>query len=188
MQKRLVIFDFDSTLGKLDIPWDEVKKEALALAEVYDIHIDKNLHMMDISNILSEYPDTRDAIHMMFIRYESRCVESKAFELYPEMLKLVKELKAKGYSLAIASANCTLTIKNALSDAATLFDVIYGRDSVEKNKPNPEQLLKILTQLNISKEEAIFIGDSVYDESAALAAGVDFFNVKEIQKLREMFL
>lgn len=191
---KLVIFDFDGTIVKLDIPWEQLKAESLELGKSYDIEIDRNLHMMDVSNILSRHPDTKDAIHLAFRRYESRCLESKSYDVLPGMPDLIKELKAKGYSLAVASANCVPTIEAVLSrlDLRDVFELVYGRESVENNKPAPDQLLQIMEKLGVDKEDVLFVGDLKYDELAADSAGVAFFNISghgpKVEELRKMLL
>jgi phosphoglycolate phosphatase-like HAD superfamily hydrolase len=45
---------------------------------------------------------------------------------------------------------------------------------VEKNKPDPEGLLKALHLLEVEKAEAIFAGDSLIDQDTAHNAGVRF--------------
>ena len=191
---KLVIFDFDGTLVSLDIPWQQVKEEALQLAKSHDIPIDPGLPMMEVSNILSDYPDTKDPLHMAFVRYESRCVESKAYTGFPGMVKLIRDLDEKGCQLGVASANCVPTIERVLSDLGVreMFDVILGRESVKKNKPSPDQILAIMDKFKAPKEETIMIGDSIYDRLAAKAASVHFFDIKghgeKIWRLRKILL
>jgi phosphoglycolate phosphatase-like HAD superfamily hydrolase len=43
---------------------------------------------------------------------------------------------------------------------------------VKHPKPHPESLIKILDHFELSPQEAIYIGDSQIDESAAKAAGI----------------
>jgi len=191
---KLVIFDFDSTIVKLDVPWERLRGESLELGKSYDIEIDSSLHMMDVANILSKHPDTREAVQMAFRRYESRCIEGKSYDVLPGMPDLIKELKAAGYSLAVASGNCVPTIETILSrlDLIDAFELIYGRESVENNKPAPDQLLRIMEKLGAEKKDAIFVGDSIYDELAAKSAGIAFFNIsghgQKIEQLRKMLL
>lgn len=51
---------------------------------------------------------------------------------------------------------------------------MLGGDDVEKPKPDPEGLLKLLELFGVRKNELLYIGDSHVDEKAAAAAGVDF--------------
>ncbi|WP_459503320.1 HAD family hydrolase [Bacillus sp. C1] len=47
-------------------------------------------------------------------------------------------------------------------------------EDTSKHKPHPEPLLECLKRLNIHAEEAIYIGDSVYDLQCAKQAGTKF--------------
>ncbi|MDY6952538.1 MAG: HAD-IA family hydrolase [Thermodesulfobacteriota bacterium] len=52
------------------------------------------------------------------------------------------------------------------------FDMVVSSLDVERPKPDPESLLKILDHFGLSPHEAIYIGDSQIDELAAKAAGI----------------
>lgn len=45
----------------------------------------------------------------------------------------------------------------------TYFDYVLGGDRVNKHKPDPMGILKILDELNISPEKTVFFGDSALD-------------------------
>ncbi|WP_207667457.1 HAD family hydrolase [Clostridium sp. 1xD42-85] len=59
-------------------------------------------------------------------------------------------------------------------DIAHHFQAIVCADDTEKHKPNPDPLNLALQLLACEKENAIYIGDSIYDMHCATAAGVDF--------------
>jgi HAD superfamily hydrolase (TIGR01509 family) len=52
------------------------------------------------------------------------------------------------------------------------FDIVVSSLDVERPKPDPEPLMKILNHFGFSPEEAIYIGDSEIDELAAKAASI----------------
>jgi len=54
------------------------------------------------------------------------------------------------------------------------FQHIVSASDTEKHKPNPEPLLKCLDALQVAPEEAIYIGDSIYDFQCAKQAGAKF--------------
>lgn len=54
------------------------------------------------------------------------------------------------------------------------FHTIVCADDTEKHKPNAEPLILALQLLDCNKEDAIYIGDSIYDMKCSIAAGVDF--------------
>lgn len=52
------------------------------------------------------------------------------------------------------------------------FKAVLGGDSLEKKKPSPEPVLKVLNDLNIQKEAAIIVGDGLQDIAAGKGAGI----------------
>jgi phosphoglycolate phosphatase-like HAD superfamily hydrolase len=52
------------------------------------------------------------------------------------------------------------------------FDIVVSSLDVERPKPDPESLMKILDYFDFSPREAIYIGDSEIDELAANAAAI----------------
>jgi len=54
------------------------------------------------------------------------------------------------------------------------FDVIIARDDVENPKPDPSHAIKLLKLLNVSADEALFIGDHWSDAECAKRSGLRF--------------
>jgi len=52
------------------------------------------------------------------------------------------------------------------------FDYVAGADTASAKKPSPIPVLHVLSRFDTLPEEALFIGDSIYDMEAAQAAGV----------------
>ena len=52
------------------------------------------------------------------------------------------------------------------------FDLIYTGNDVKRSKPDPEALIRIIDDLNLEKNEIIFIGDSHLDIQAGKSAGI----------------
>ncbi|MDD5171616.1 MAG: HAD-IA family hydrolase [Candidatus ainarchaeum sp.] len=189
---RLVIFDFDDTLLTLGVSWTAVKKDVLTLAKQEGIAV-SDQHLVSLGNSLSNTPERKKAIDEIYLRHEMGCVQKKAYTVFPDMFDLAKEIKASGRMTAIASGNHSSTIKRILSDLDALdsFDYICGRESVENNKPAPDQLNMIMERLGIDKQEAFFVGDSMNDEAAAKSANISYFKIRpgnksDIIRLRKL--
>ena len=52
------------------------------------------------------------------------------------------------------------------------MDVIVGADDVLNPKPHPEPVEKALELMGASREDAVYVGDSVHDMESGRAAGV----------------
>ena len=55
---------------------------------------------------------------------------------------------------------------------SNFFKAVVGGDTLEKKKPAPEPVLKVLEDLNVGREKAIIVGDSYVDIEAGKAAGI----------------
>jgi pyrophosphatase PpaX len=94
--------------------------------------------------------------------------------LFPGIEDVLKRLRADGARLGIVSAKRRSTVELAFAATATgdLFDVVVGGDEAPRQKPAPDPLLLALERLSASPAEAVYVGDSPFDMSAAKAAGM----------------
>ena len=91
--------------------------------------------------------------------------------VFPHIKRLLTMLKDNHYSLVILSNKIRQAVVEQLSytDLLDFFDMIIGGDDVDKAKPDPEGIMRIKEQF---KDDAIMIGDSIYDIQAAKNAQV----------------
>ncbi len=94
---------------------------------------------------------------------------------YDGMTEVLKQLKAQGHQLAVASNKYQAATEKIVNHFfPDLFDVILGeREGVER-KPNPQIVLDILSTLNIKHSTLLYLGDSLVDFETAKNAGVPF--------------
>lgn len=95
-------------------------------------------------------------------------------KIEPGLIPLLQKLKP-GYHTAIAT-NRSDTMDRVIQEhgLAGYFDLVISARDVERPKPFPDPLIKILTHFHITSEEIIYIGDSELDEQAATAAKIPF--------------
>ena len=97
--------------------------------------------------------------------------------LYPDVEEVVTRL-AETYPLGVISNTTREYFERSFPKAlAELFRETLFADEVEKPKPSPEPLLRILQALGIAPEEGCYVGDSLLDVKMAKAAGVKMFSV-----------
>jgi HAD superfamily hydrolase (TIGR01509 family) len=97
----------------------------------------------------------------------------KQVKPFPGAQKLLDSLKGK-VKLAIAtsaSIDNVIPILNRLKWQG-YFKVIVAREDVKYGKPDPEMLVKVCDRLKLKPSEAVYLGDAVYDMTAAKAAGM----------------
>jgi HAD superfamily hydrolase (TIGR01509 family) len=90
-------------------------------------------------------------------------------------LKALLDWMRNRYQTAIAT-NRTDTMDRLLREfgLADRFDLVVTSLDVERPKPFPDPLFKILSRFRVEPRQAVFVGDSEVDEATARAAGVPF--------------
>lgn len=105
------------------------------------------------------------------LKYKSRI---RLFDGIPELLD---SLKMNGYKLGIVTSKtrneytADFAVPFALSD---YFSTVICVEDASRSKPFPEPLLTYLNTAHINAEDALYIGDTLYDCWCAQNAGVDF--------------
>ncbi len=95
-------------------------------------------------------------------------------DVFPGILELLKELKNQGYKTGIVTSRLWYSTEIGLNkyDMQQYFDAIVTCDDTDKHKPDPEPVNIALGRLGSKPEEAIMIGDSMFDIICAKNAGV----------------
>lgn len=89
---------------------------------------------------------------------------------------ILSSLKEKGYLLGLVTSGFKKDVENHLVRLGldVYFDSIVTAQDTIKHKPEAEPLLKLLENLNLEKEEVLYVGDSKYDAKCAQNARIDF--------------
>ena len=104
-------------------------------------------------------------------------------KLFPKVKETLPVLKEQGYVLTIASSRSSRSLKGFLCDMEIdgYITYILGADNVRLAKPDPEPVLKTLSDLGFTAEEALVVGDMPVDilmgkRAGALTCGVTYGN------------
>jgi HAD superfamily hydrolase (TIGR01509 family) len=135
-----------------------------------------------------------EALHFIFGQKDE--MEKKALELLrlkqidlkeyvvylkmePHLLQTLEKLKEKGI-LRVINTNRTTSMKYIMEkyDLWQYFEMVVTALDVKNPKPNPESIEKIIQELNLNKEEAVFVGDSDVDQQTARSSGIKFIAYK----------
>lgn len=119
-----------------------------------------------------------NAIELYYQKYSEK--HRELVQDNEEINELLYHLKRSGYKLGIVrgKARRSLDISLKYLNMNNLFDVIITGDDVNTPKPHPEGINKALAQLNINKNEAVFLGDSDADILAGIQANVHTIGVQ----------
>ena len=99
--------------------------------------------------------------------------------LYEGIPELLEALRDKGHLLAVATnayRGSTLESLQYLK-VYEYFDAIACYDDVEKGKPYPDMLYKLLSELEQSNKRSVFVGDGPRDEMASKNADIPYVMV-----------
>ncbi len=134
-----------------------------------------------------------EAIHYLFpgdetgektaLEFLKNRVDLKAFVEYlvmePHLLQALDALRQKKIITAI-STNRTTSMKHVMErfNLWPYFDMVVTALDVKRPKPDRESVEKILAAFNVSREEALFVGDSEIDRKTAEISGVTFVAYK----------
>ncbi|HJQ21941.1 MAG TPA: HAD-IA family hydrolase [Gemmatimonadaceae bacterium] len=116
----------------------------------------------DVDALIAKYREYQLANHDRLVR------------CYDEVVDTVDKLRASAHPLAIVTSKTGWLAQRGLDTVGlgSHFDVIIGCDSCDRHKPDPAPVLLALERLGYAPDEAVFVGDSVYDMQAGNAAGV----------------
>jgi len=95
-------------------------------------------------------------------------------------IELFKNLRNKGYKLAIGSNSVRNTIYAVLVKMGILnyFNLIISNQDVNYSKPNPEMYLTCISKLGLKPEECIILEDSPFGIEAAKNSGGHVMKIK----------
>jgi HAD superfamily hydrolase (TIGR01509 family) len=88
---------------------------------------------------------------------------------------LLRATKKAGLAVVLAtsaSAKEAQHLRDALG-ADDAIDEVTSKDDVEESKPDPDIIQTALDKAGLSAEQALFVGDTVWDVEAAKRAGLD---------------
>ena len=177
------IFDFDYTLADATNPIVEsfnyaFDKLNLKRASYKDIVNTIGIPLGEAYTLLTG--DKSEESVNLFKKYQkekSDQITVKQTVFIGEAKKVLETLKSNDKKIGIVSSRWGQRINDILVnlDARDLVDIIIGTEHVEKYKPNPEGLFKIIDMMEA--KNVLYIGDSYIDAETAQNAKVDFVGV-----------
>ncbi len=181
--KKLIIFDMDGTLVDSSITLVNAinhVRDKLFLKPMSEDDILSKLNDHTINSAQYFYEtDSFKADHEIWFSEYYRDNHKRELRLYNGIKELLDELKNMGYKLAIATNAYKISTRQSLIylDIVDYFDAVVCSDEVARGKPYPDMLYKILDELDLKSEDAIFVGDGERDEEASKNAGIDYIMV-----------
>ena len=107
--------------------------------------------------------------------------------LYPGVINLLKELKANGWLVGIATNKSRIGLTNGLAKhhLSHFFDITLSTDE-NIPKPNPAMAIKAMKDLGVQDKFCVMIGDTVNDIGLGVNAGITSIGVTWGHNSREL--
>ncbi len=178
---KLVIFDLDGTILNLPINYDKVRNELKTVFKSFGIEMEFRPILPSIDTALStlkndygiqKFGEISTIVYRVMEKYEMEAAkEAKPIAGAEETLNKLKQL---GIKMAIFSRNGRSGVVVSLKKTKLeeYFDVIVAREDVGQQKPDAAGIENILKMIDMKSEEAIMVGDHIFDIMAARNAGL----------------
>jgi len=197
MELKALIFDVDGTLADNERDGHRVAFNKAFAARGLDWHWDvatygrllevfggkeRLKHYIENTLPADQRPDDVDAfvraVHRDKTRHYTELLEAGTIPLRPGVERLLREARAAGLALAVASTTtpqnvATLMRANLGAAGEDFFDVVSAGDMVDHKKPAPDVYQRALAELGLSPGECLVFEDTQLGLASARNAGLD---------------
>ena len=127
-------------------------------------------------------------IHGDFMKhYEIHCADCT--KPYDGVIDLIKELRNRGYKTAVVSNKAHGAVQDlCVQYFPGLFNLAIGERPEIAKKPAPDMVNMALEQLQVTREKAVYIGDSDVDVATARNSELDMIAVDWGFRTREFLV
>lgn len=182
MTARLAIFDCDGTLS------DGQAAVCNAMALTFEAcgleppgnHAVRRIVGLSLPQAIMQLaPDEEPELHMFAVSqykhffFEARKAGQVQEPLFPGIADLVTRLHGNGWTLGVATGKSDrgLGVTLAIHGLTPYFTTLQTADR-HPSKPHPSMIEAALSEALVPAEQAVMIGDTVFDVEMARAAGV----------------
>jgi len=176
---RLVIFDLDGTLIDSSKDIASALNHAVKPHGLGEVTVEETISLVGegVARLIEKLVERRSPgldlpslIESFTDYYSAHLVDhTTAYEGTEKVLRALDGRKKAVITNKLESLS--LKILEAL-DLLKYFDYVAGGDTGPEKKPSPVPILKVLSRFEILPEEALLVGDSIYDIEAGKSAGV----------------
>lgn len=187
---KLIIFDFDGTLGDTrgnivttmrqtlkQLGYPEASEDAIAAT--IGVPLEAGFDQL-LPGLTPEAAATCAATYRAIFEKNRKIMIP---QLFPHVKETLVTLHQRGYVLTVASSRLSASLKGFLQDMgiAPLISYVLGADNVDKAKPDPEPVLKTLREMGYSAQDTLVVGDMPVDilmgsRAGALTCAVTYGN------------
>ena len=178
-ETKIIILDFDGTLGDtasviIKTMHETIREMGLPTRTDEQCAAMIGLRLVEIPPVL--FPECNIDVDLYADTYRRLFdVHNKdgAVKLYPHVIETLKALKARGLTLTIASSRGQTSLSQFVKNLGLteIITYILGAGDVENGKPHPEAIFKTLDKYGFTPDQAIMVGDTIFDIQMGINAG-----------------
>ncbi len=198
MKRKLIIFDFDGTLGDTRrniVTTMQMTIKALQLPGRSEDECASTIGLPLAGCFKAMYSELDEERLQLcadtYRRIFSENLLTMKPQPFPHVVETLRVLKEQGYVLSIASSRSHASLSELTHDMgiSEIISNLIGADDVEHAKPEPEPVLNTLEALHFNAADTFVVGDMAVDilmgaRAGAKTCGVTWGNGtrKELQK------
>ncbi|MBQ7346573.1 MAG: beta-phosphoglucomutase [Clostridia bacterium] len=179
-----IIFDLDGVLLSTDhyhfMAWKELANELEIAFDEKDNEAFRGVSRMDcLELLLRKRPDLKltDAEKEAYAnskndRYRTSLGKLTADFVADEVRSTLKELRARGYRLAVGSSSKNTRYILERTELTGFFDDVVDGNDITRSKPDPEVFVKAAKAIGITAEDCAVIEDAEAGLEAAVGGGM----------------
>lgn len=196
MKYELIIFDMDGTILDTLEDLKNSMNHALRLHHMPERTLEEIRSfvgngirtLIERAALAGITDDKITAIHKDFMKdYEVHCADFT--KPYDGVIDLIKELRNRGYKTAVVSNKADAAVQDlCIQYFPNLFDLAIGERPEMARKPAPDMVNLVLNHFEVSKENAVYIGDSDVDVATARNSKLDMIAVDWGFRTREFLI
>lgn len=177
--KSTILFDVDGTL--IDTEKTIIKSFQKTLSDTYGI-TPKAEELFYVLGI----PGTKAVERYVHSEAESQKLLADWTEndhamfhyskVFNDIEQALEQLQKQNIRLGIVTSrtDAEMQVVTDNFDIGKYFDIFITASKTKLHKPNPDPILKAMEILNLSPQETMYVGDSIYDFQCAKNAGIEF--------------
>lgn len=189
-QFKLIIFDFDGTLGDtrgIVVTTMQQTLQEFLLRQAAEAERGQTMRSdeecaatigLPLSGCFRQLiPEATDEVIQQCVDTYHRLFEINKDRIKPQAFPHVKEtlekLHRQGIRMTVATSRGIDSLKDLLTDMGIIqyFDYLLGADGVAKHKPDPEPVLQTLRTVHIDASQTLVVGDMPVDILMGSRAG-----------------
>ncbi len=191
---KLVIFDLDGVLiDSRELHYDALNDALRKVGEQFVITREEHLSKYDGLNTTRKLKMLTEQKGLPVFTYDQVWSDKQeaTFNLVRGFCKeyllqtIFRQIKARGYKIAVASNSIRETVKLSLLSIGVMDEVDYfvSNEDVTRAKPYPEMYWKCMTTLNALPKNTIIVEDSHIGRQGALDSGAHLLAVENAKEV-----